>query len=229
MVADLEQRLSGQQAEGRRVGVNPAGVQEQRRPDPVAAQEIDERLVVAAAARPAAGVEGQRDHPPRRRRVAQYPRRAEAPVIRGQIPVAGHDLGAGHHRSGWLGRASRRGEHHCAGHRHRSGRMAAGRGPRALATRQCARYQGSQHRAATRRHSPSLSRPQWLALLVLLRELYRDHTLARTTRGGLPESWPRSGPVVVPHEECNIARIVRQYFSLRALHSFTADRQAKEC
>ena len=49
VVGDLEQRLPGQLAEGGRVGVDPAGVKEQRRWRLPPAQEADQSLVVAAA------------------------------------------------------------------------------------------------------------------------------------------------------------------------------------
>src|ERR1700735_1429635 len=47
VVGDLEQRLAGQLAEGGRVGVDPAGVEEQRRWHLPPAQEADQSLVVA--------------------------------------------------------------------------------------------------------------------------------------------------------------------------------------
>ena len=204
VVGDLEQRLASQLAEGGRVGVDPARVEEQRGGHVPPPQEADEGLVVAAAAGAAAGVEGQRDHPPRRGQLADHPRSAEAPGPRSEVTVAGHHLGPGRHRPGRRNdrpdRARSAARRRCGwrGWRGSANLVAAGhRGGPVAASQRAGRQprQPRQHRTPARDHLPLISRPE-----AITQDIYHETALAgehravlgRTGRGTCPGA--RCGP-----------------------------------
>jgi hypothetical protein len=101
VVGQLEQRLAPQLPEHGQIFVDPARVQEQRGRYLALPQELNQGRVVLAAARPAAGVEGQRDHSPPGGQVAHHPRPAESPVVRPELAVPGYHLSPAQLRRHW--------------------------------------------------------------------------------------------------------------------------------